>query len=471
MNNRQNLPKVVLWLFLFSLVCGYAKSLAATGIEQGRQRELATIINSQRALKENLATLVQQAKGNHPKYTADLTVDNLIGALEQEKISLVKAGSGPDPRPGGEATAHAAKVLELVSAQGIDVMRLIAKLDNALASYASVEGNIRQDAKAVNNQIAGYMSQGYFKRHFTDAEIVTAQLISTAGDVATLMKRIDNRDNRPDYLRIYEIGRQSASISAQARALADTAPRLHQSVIEIVVSTETSRGSLIALLNEAFGAASRIERYSAYRSKGFSSGLREAQNTLDSIANTLSEVNHLNGMAVQDFIGAKTLLEQARKQIASTEAYINRVRQFDAQIRSAVASMASYRSSADSAIDRAQSYINQWNQNNQSSAWSELQSARSDFDTANLRESSDPISAANYYREAEAEAESAYNRVDTYTPPPPSSSSSSDSTSSSSSWGSSSSSYGSSGGSSGSSSSSMSGSYGGPSSGSYGKGD
>jgi hypothetical protein len=403
-----------------------------------------------------------------------LSVNDLVAALEQA-TQKIKAADGPDPRQVGVATGQARTILVAVQRDVKNLTAGLSELDAALEAYPNVGKQINSYSRRTNDRIAGHMANGYFDRHFGDARLVVGQLNETEAKVAGLMKAIDPRDNRPDYVRIYAIGRETETIATQSLELADRAPKLHQTVNELTANAGTSLGTLRQSFAAAFNAAERVERYGAYRRKGFSGGLTTHQRSLDTHSQNLAEISRLCGWELQEFARADALLRTVRNDLTKIQNYIKSVHAFDQRVRNAVAGMQSERSDANSAISRAQEHIDDWeDENDQDTAESTLASARRHRDSARQYEATDPLMAVAEYQTAVSLANQAYDEVDTYTPPPPTTSYDSGSSSTSggfggyggTSGGNSGSSYG--GGSSGGG---MGGSYGGPGSGSFGGGD
>ncbi|HSI21019.1 MAG TPA: hypothetical protein VLA04_04975 [Verrucomicrobiae bacterium] len=471
MLTRTSLPKLFLALFIAVQCCVGVKYLSNTAIERAYATQVGLVAKMYDELLYGLHLEILGAKKTHPKYTEGLSVQNLLDALEQEKTALEQVPDEQSPFRMAQATAHARLVTGGVGAQVTSISTTIADLNTALAAYPQVETNIRRDIGSATSRIESYVGQGYRRGHFTDAEQVINQLRSRAGNVKRLLGTIDSRDQRPDYVQIYKIGVDSRDLLTQSNSLADRAPRLHETVAQLSGTTRSEHQTILNSFSSAYAAVSRIENYAVYQRRGFAQGLRNAQNEMQSLVDGLIEVNRLNGMEVQDFEGARALLERVRSRLNAIETVIEHTHAFDRKIRSAVANMSSYRSDADSAISRAQSHINQWrSENSQHRAESTLDDARDYYNTARLRESSDPITALEKYQSAESEAEDAYRQVDTYVPPPPSTSSDSSSSSSGGGFGGGSSGGGFSGSSGGGSSSPGGGSFGGPGGGSFGDG-
>lgn len=474
MNNRSTIPQWILGLFALSLVFGFGKDYEAGKIYRQRDMVQAAITKTTNELRTDILARVTAAKQTHPKYTDNLSVNDLITALDQA-TSKLKAADGPNPQPVAVATSQASYILAEVQRDMKALTAGLTDLDTALEAYPNVVSQINAYSQATTNRIAGHIANGYFDRHFGDARMVVGQLNETEAKVARLMNAIDLRDNRPDYVRIFAIGEEAKSVATQSLELADRAPKLRQTVNELSGNAGNTLGTLRNSFTDAYNAAERIERYSAYRRKGFSGGLSTHQKSLTDLGQTLGEINRLNSMDTQEFARADVLLRSVRGELTKIQNYIKSVHNFDVRVRNAVAVMRSERIDANSAISRAAEHIDDWeDRNDQDTAEATLASARRHRDSARQYEASDPVLAVTHYQTATSLANQAYDEVDTYTPPPPTTSYDSGSSSSGGSYGG----YGgSSGGGSGSgygggsSGGGMGGSFGGPGSGSFGGGD
>lgn len=470
--NKWTIPKMCLGLFVFALLCGFGKSMAYSGILHARDEQLTRMTQVLSSL-QHVDQQVAEAKTQHPKYTDTLSVTEAIKRVTSEHDYLVALPTTEDPRPIERATARAKQVVATTALIQKEVATFIAKLDTALAHYTQAEPRMRTDALEVKTRVAELVQQGYYTRHFSDAEAVIAQINSQADALAVLSKKIDPRDARPDYVLIYEKGEAARALRTQAFSLANRIPELRATVQSVSQEAARSLWSARSALPQAYSAARRVESYRAYRSKDFTGGLREWESTFSVLDQNLTEVRRRNGMDVQDFYGAQDLLENVRSQLQKLHAYIARVEDFDDAVQRAVSSLPSARSRASSAIGDADSHIREWSQNDQSEAEELVRTARSYYSTGRLNESDDPLSALRSYRSAASYASQAYDAVDTYVPPPPTIDSDDDDSGSSFGGGSSSSGFGgssSSGLGGGGSSSPGSGSYGGPGAGSRGDG-
>lgn len=461
-------------MFAVSLLLGFGKNFEAEKIYRERDSVQADITRLTDQLNTDINARVTAAKQTHPKYTNGLSIDSLVASLEQA-TEKIKAAEGPNPQPVAKEVGKARETLVAAQRDIEYLTEKLSALDTALNAYPNVASWINGYCQRTNDRIAGYTASGFFDRHFSDARLVVGQLSETEAKVTRLMEKIDPRDNRPDYVLIYAIGREAESVAAQSLELADRAPKQQQATGEIVKDTSVALGILRDSVANAKNAALRVERYSAYRRNNFSSGLQANQQLLTSLGQTLDEVSRLNSMELQEFTRADALLRTVRDDLAKTRAYVQRVISFDERVRTAVVRLRSERDTADSAIDRAQRHIRRWrNDNDQSQAEFAIASARRQRNSARQYEASDPIKSVQEYLAATSEAKNAYDQVDTYTSPPPSTSFDSGSGSSGSSYGGfggSSGGFGGSSSSGGSSGGGMGGSFGGPGSGSFGGGD
>ncbi|MCR4277434.1 MAG: hypothetical protein NUV85_00240, partial [Candidatus Berkelbacteria bacterium] len=116
METLSGIRKPIFGLFLFSLLCGFGKHLAANSTYQEYNNQITVVAKMSTALHE-LETRVQTAKIDHPKYTTDLNVDDLVAAINQEKLALEKADDTPDPRPVSSESARAKVVVARVKRQ------------------------------------------------------------------------------------------------------------------------------------------------------------------------------------------------------------------------------------------------------------------------------------------------------------------------------------------------------------------
>lgn len=470
-------PKWIMLLFAVSLLLGFGKNYEARKVYRDRDKIQASITQLITEIQTVISARVTVAKQTHPKYTAGISTYSLVASLEQA-TEKIEAADGPNPQPVAEAISEARTTLAHVQKDISGLTERLNTLDTALKAYPNVASQINGYSRRTNDRIAEHIASGYFDRHFNDARLIIGQLSETEAKVTELMQAIDPRDNRPDYVLIYAIGRETESVATQSLELADRAPKLRQTVSELVSSTGSTLGALHQSFSVAYDAAERIERYSAYRRKGFSDGLRTNQQRLANLGKNLDEISRLNSMELQEFARADTLLHSVRSEQAKLQSFIDSVSDFDVRVRGAVANLRPARAQANSSINRAQSHIDEWKgRNDQGSAISILRAARRHRDSARQYEATDPMMSVSDYQTATRLADNAYNQVDTYVPPPPSISFSDDDDFGSSS----SNSFGGFGGSSGGGSGSsygggssgggMGGSYGGPGSGSFGGGN
>jgi hypothetical protein len=439
-------------------------------------KELVSITRTQLTDSDSQLGAAQSAIKKSQKihlrmYTEELTVATEAEALERAERLLDDADDSASPEKKKALALEAAEQIATTNGTLSNLRGYLSLLDEALAKYKSEPQRLQNSIDEADQYITGLIAEGYFPEHFVQAGKSLSDAREFHASAEELSAKTVER-GQPDYLQIYKVCLSGGQSTVTAKALASATPESRKSNAQEIARLTASVANLKVSYNNALVAAGSLERYEPYRLLG---EVKSAHDGLDSELKQIQSATELNSMQEQRFGEAARILTATNQALSRTDQIFAQAIQSWNTVKTAIATIPSSRSAADSAISRAVSHKVVYSENSQSSAESLIAQARASYASGERLTTVDPPKSLQEFSQAKSYADQAYSAVDTADHSYHPDSSSSDYGGGSSYGGSSSGgSYGggSSGGSSygGGSSGPSGGGYGGPSGGGYGSG-
>ncbi len=377
------------------------------------QRDVDEITIQLRQAEKNLDQLQSQLKAAKKKHLAiylkDFSYKGVDDSLKKAAELVDKANKADDPNSRREMARRAERLIFFVRPALADRSAYLKLLDAALENYKEAPNKVAKSCAQVNDYIGKLEHEGYFSQHFSEPLrliTVSMNLRKQAWEVSMLL--LDGQ--HPDYLKVFVLCQDGERRVAEARQLTQAVPATRMNNAKRLEDLSGNIAKVRQLYNSARAAAINLERYPKYRSL---QTVDQAKLGFPPIEALGQSAEQQNSMVKQEFTLAAQTLSSAESKLSGIEQTFSTSIEHWEKIQTAIAYIPYARNQAESAINKANDYIESYSYNSQGDAEDLLDQARQHRNEGDGLRYSDPPESYDAYEKAERLANQAYDAVNT----------------------------------------------------------